>query len=170
MKLSPSIAAACLLAVAANATQGHTIVRRAESDLPIATSVSVPTGADLLFVSTVLPDATDRSAAPGSAQRLGDTAAQARSVLGKLDAELRAAGYAMSDVVKLTVFIVGDPNKGGRADLAGLMSAYMTYFGKDAGGLPARTTVQVAGLPLPGALVGIDAIAARASDAEHDHQ
>ena len=169
MKLSPSIAAACLLAVAASATQGHTIVRRAESDLPIATSVSVHAGADLLFVGTVLPDAAERSAPPGTPDGLGDTAAQAHSVLGKLDAELRAAGYAMSDVVKMTVYLVGDPNKGGRADLAGLMSAYMTYFGKDAGGLPARTTVQVTGLPLPGALVGIDAIAARAPDADQDH-
>ena len=170
MKLSLPIAVTCILALAANATQGHTIVRRADSGLPIATSVSVPAGADMLFVGAMQPDAADRSAPPGSPDRLGDTAAQARSVLGKIETELRAAGFAMSDIVKMTVYLVGDPSKGGRADLAGLMPAYMTYFGKDAGGLPARTTVQVAGLPLPGALVAIEAVAARTADAVHGHE
>jgi enamine deaminase RidA (YjgF/YER057c/UK114 family) len=53
-------------------------------------------------------------------------------------------------------------------DFAGLMSAYMKYFGKDAGGLPARTTVQVVGLAVPGALVEIEVIAARAADHGHE--
>jgi enamine deaminase RidA (YjgF/YER057c/UK114 family) len=53
-------------------------------------------------------------------------------------------------------------------DFAGLMSAYLKYFGKEAGGLPARTTVQVAGLPMPGALVEIEVIAARAADHAHE--
>lgn len=170
MKLNSPIAAACLLALAANAVHGHTIVRRADSGLPIATSVSVPAGADMLFVGAMLPDAADRSAPPGSPSPLGDTADQARSVLGKIQSELGAAGFAMRDVVKMTVYLVGDPAKGGRADLAGLMPAYMAYFGRDAGGLPARTTVQVAGLPLPGALVAIEVVAARPADAAHGHE
>ena len=74
----------------------------------------------------------------------------------------------MSDVVKMNVFLVGDPDKGGAMDFAGLMSAYLKYFGKDEGGLPARTTVQVAGLPMPGALVEIEVIAARAADHAHE--
>jgi enamine deaminase RidA (YjgF/YER057c/UK114 family) len=46
-------------------------------------------------------------------------------------------------------------------DFAGLMKAYSRHFGAASGGnLPARTTVQVAGLPLPGALVEIEVIAA----------
>ena len=169
MKLSLPIAAACLLALATHAAGGHTIVKRAEPGLPIATSVSVPAGTELLFVGAMLPDAADLSAPPGSPRRLGDTAAQARSALGKIEAELRAAGFAMRDVIKLTVFLVGDPNKGGAVDLAGLMPAYLTYFGKDAGGLPARTTVQVAGLPVPGALVQIEVIAARPAETAHEH-
>jgi enamine deaminase RidA (YjgF/YER057c/UK114 family) len=44
----------------------------------------------------------------------------------------------------------------------------MMYFGKDSGGLPAHTTVQVAGLPVPGALVEIEVIGARTADHEHE--
>jgi enamine deaminase RidA (YjgF/YER057c/UK114 family) len=42
------------------------------------------------------------------------------------------------------------------------MKAYTRYIGAASQGkLPARTTVQVAGLPIPGALVEIEVIAAR---------
>jgi enamine deaminase RidA (YjgF/YER057c/UK114 family) len=48
-------------------------------------------------------------------------------------------------------------------DFEGLMKAYNRYFGAASGGkLPARTTVQVAALPIPGALVEIEVVAARA--------
>jgi enamine deaminase RidA (YjgF/YER057c/UK114 family) len=146
----------------------HDIVRRAGSALPIATSVLVPAGADVVFVGGTLPDAADTDAPAGSAERAGDTAAQAHSVLARIAAELEAQGFAMSDVVKMNVFLVGDPGRGGMADYAGLMSAWLKYFGKDTAGLPARTTVQVAGLGVPGALVQIDVIAARGGDHLHD--
>ena len=64
--------------------------------------------------------------------------------------------------MKMNVFLVGDPQKGGTMDFEGLMTAYKRHFGAATGGrLPARTTVQVAGLPIPGALVEIEVIAAR---------
>jgi len=168
MRPSLHLAVALVLMLASAAGTAHSIVRRAGTDFPIATSVSVPAGADIVFVSGTLADAADPSAPPGSPERIGDTAAQASSVLGKIAAELEAAGFAMSDVVKMNVFLVGDPNKGGAIDFAGLMTAYLKYFGKDAGGRPARTTVQVAGLPMPGALVEIEVIAARAADHAHE--
>lgn len=142
-------AAALLLPVPA---QAHDIVRRADSTLPIASSVLVPAGYDTLFVGGTL------------AERGGDTAAQAHSVLDKIAAELEAHGFAPSDVVKMTVYLVGDPSRDGIADYAGLMSAYLKHFGKESGGLPVRTTVQVAGLAAPGALVQIDVTAARGGD------
>ena len=145
----------------------HDIVRRADSALPIATSGLVLAGSDVVFVGGTLPDAANPAAPAGSAERAGDTAAQAHSVLAKIAAELAAQGFAMSDVVKMNVFLVGDPNRGGVADYAGLMSAYLKYFGKEEGGLPARTTLQVAGLAVPGALVEIEVIAAR-GDHPHD--
>lgn len=168
MKLTLSLAAVCIATLATVPADAHDIVRRASSTYPIATSVSVPAGAQLLFVSGTLPGVADPSAPPGSRERIGDTSAQARSVLGKIAAELESAGLTMRDVVKLNVFLVADPKKGGAVDFAGLMSAYTTYFGKDVGGLPARTTVQVAGLPVPGALVEIEAIAAHTDDHTHE--
>jgi enamine deaminase RidA (YjgF/YER057c/UK114 family) len=80
----------------------------------------------------------------------------------KLARELEALGLSMADVVKMNVYLVGDPRKDGMMDFAGLMKAYLRHFGTEAQkNLPARTTVQVAGLPLPGALVEIELIAAR---------
>ena len=83
-------------------------------------------------------------------------------MLGKLAKELAASGLTFADVVKMNVFLVGDPGKGGTMDFAGLMAAYTRFIGAASQGkLPARTTVQVAGLPIPGALVEIEVIAAR---------
>jgi enamine deaminase RidA (YjgF/YER057c/UK114 family) len=83
-------------------------------------------------------------------------------VLAKIAQELAASGLVMGDVVKMNVFLVGDPARGGTMDFDGLMRAYGRHFGTASGGrLPARTTVQVAGLPIPGALVEIEVVAAR---------
>ena len=62
----------------------------------------------------------------------------------------------------MNVFLVGDPRKGGVMDFEGLMQGYLRHFGTDnQNNVPARTTVQVAGLPVPGALVEIEVVAAR---------
>ena len=84
-------------------------------------------------------------------------------MLDKIAKELAVSGFTMADVVKMNVFLVGDPRKGGGMDFEGLMQAYLQFFGLRAQekNLPARTTVQVAGLPVPGALVEIEVIAAR---------
>jgi len=138
------------------------IVRRQAGDFPIASSVRVPPGTELLFLSGTLADVANADAPAGSVERLGDTETQAASVLGKLANELAVSGLTFADVVKMNVFLVGDPAKGGRMDFEGLMKAYTRYVGAASQGkLPARTTVQVAALPLPGALVEIEVIAAR---------
>lgn len=139
------------------------IVRRTNPTFPISNSVTVPAGSQLVFLSGTLADVADEKAPAGSIERLGDTATQARSVLGKIARELEAAGLTMGDVVKMNVFLVGDPRKDGKMDFEGLMQAYMQVYGPGPHeqGLPARTTVQVAGLPIPGALVEIEVIAAR---------
>jgi enamine deaminase RidA (YjgF/YER057c/UK114 family) len=72
------------------------------------------------------------------------------------------ADEQVPDVVKMNVFMVGDPAKGDSMDFEGLMKAYSRYFGTAARpNLPARTTVQVIALPMPGALVEIELVAAR---------
>jgi enamine deaminase RidA (YjgF/YER057c/UK114 family) len=149
--------------LSAAAAFGHDIIRHANPSFPIANSVLVPAGAELLFVSGMLAEVADPSAPAGSIERLGDTATQAKSVLEKIAKELAVSGLTMADVVKMNVFLVGDPRKDGRMDFEGLMQAYLQVYGQPALGksLPARTTVQVAGLPLPGALVEIEVVAAR---------
>jgi enamine deaminase RidA (YjgF/YER057c/UK114 family) len=163
MQSGPWIIAALLTATAAPAA-AHDIVRRANSNFPIANSVTVPAGADLVYLSGMLADAADTSAPAGSIERFGDTAAQTKSVLGKIAKELEAVGVTMADVVKMNVFLVGDPRKGGSMDFEGLMHGYLQHFGTASQkNVPARTTVQVAGLPVPGALVEIEVVAARAA-------
>jgi enamine deaminase RidA (YjgF/YER057c/UK114 family) len=95
------------------------------SDAPtagsIANSVTVPAGSDIVYLSGMLADAADTSAPAGSIERFGDTAAQTKSVLGKIARELESVGLTMADVVKMNVFLVGDPRKGGGMDFEGLM-------------------------------------------------
>jgi 2-iminobutanoate/2-iminopropanoate deaminase len=79
----------------------------------------------------------------------GDVSAQATRVLANLTAVLAAAGLTWNDVVKTTVFLQD------MADFAKVNEVYSAALG-DA--RPARTTVQVAGLPR-GVLVEIDAVA-----------
>lgn len=158
-----ALSTALLCACAPVSAHAHDIIRHANPNLPIASSVLVPDGAELLFVSGTLADVADPSAPAGSIERLGDTATQAKSVLDKLAKELAASGFTMADVVKMNVFLVGDPRRDGTMDFEGLMKAYMQFFGLRAQekSLPVRTTVQVAGLPVPGALVEIEVVAAR---------
>jgi enamine deaminase RidA (YjgF/YER057c/UK114 family) len=157
------IALAALLGAAAiHPVHAQNIQRRPMADFPIASSVTVSAGSKLVFLSGTVADVADAKAAPGTIDRLGDTATQAESVLGKLARELEALGLSMADVVKMNVYLVGDPRKDGMMDFEGLMKAYLRHFGTEGQkNLPARTTVQVVGLPLPGALVEIELIAAR---------
>lgn len=151
-----------LAAIALPPAEAQEIVRRKAGDFPIASSVVVPAGTELVFVSGTLADPVNPDAAAGSTERLGDTETQAASVFGKIAKELAASGLSLADVVRMNVFLVGDPAKGGAMDFEGLMKAYVRHFGTATQGrLPARTTVQVAALPLPGALVEIEVIAAR---------
>jgi enamine deaminase RidA (YjgF/YER057c/UK114 family) len=142
--------------------QAQEIVRRHTGNFPISSSVALPQDAGIVFLSGTLADPVKPDAPAGSAERLGDTETQATSVLGKLEKELAASGLSMADVVKMNVFLVGDPAKGGAMDFEGLMKAYARHFGTAAQpNLPARTTVQVVALPIPGALVEIELVAAR---------
>ena len=71
-------------------------------------------------------------------------------------------GLTMGDVVKMQVYLVGDPAKAGRMDFAGFMKGYVQFFGTEAQPrLPARSTMQVAGLANPGFLVEIEVTAVR---------
>ena len=70
-------------------------------------------------------------------------AAQAEQVLDNLAAVLAAAGVSFADVVKTTIFLT---------DMADFQTVNAIYGRRFSGGLPARSTVQVAALPKSGAV------------------
>jgi 2-iminobutanoate/2-iminopropanoate deaminase len=80
----------------------------------------------------------------------GDVVAQTEQVLNNLGAVLASAGATWSDVVKTTVFLMD------MRDFPRMNEVYARVMG-DA--RPARSTVQVSGLPR-GVLVEIDLVAA----------
>jgi enamine deaminase RidA (YjgF/YER057c/UK114 family) len=131
-----------------------------DSDFPIALAVEVPAGKKIVFLSGAGPEVVDKSAAPNSVAAYGDTQAQTLSTLQSIDASLKRLKLGMKDVVKMQVFIVGDPAKGGAIDFAGFMAGYRKHFGTpDQPNLPARSTVKVAGLVNPGWLIEIEVTA-----------
>jgi 2-iminobutanoate/2-iminopropanoate deaminase len=79
----------------------------------------------------------------------GGIEAQTTQVMENLSAVLTAAGSSLAQVVKTTIFVTS------LSDFAAINAVYGSYFQADP---PARSTVQVAGLPL-GANVEIEVVA-----------
>lgn len=151
------------LAMIASAAQAGDPVKRVTSDAPIAAAVIVPGDARIVYVSGQVPNIADPAADPMTPAAYGDTTTQTVSVIGKIDAILKAQGMTLGDVVMMRVFLVGDPAKGGKMDFAGMMAGYKQFFGTaEQPNKPARSTVQVAGLAAPGFLVEIEVTAAKA--------
>jgi enamine deaminase RidA (YjgF/YER057c/UK114 family) len=127
------------------------------STFPIARAVEVPAGKTIYFHSGLTPAPADAKATAGTPEYWGDTKAQTLSVFTRMKESLDQMGLSFKDVVAMTVYLVGDPAKGGRMDFEGMMSVYSQFFGtKEQPNLPARSTVQVAGLVAPGMLVEIE--------------
>jgi enamine deaminase RidA (YjgF/YER057c/UK114 family) len=157
----PILALSLLVAAAAAAAKEPPAVRRVgAAGSPILSSAEVPAGSRLVYVSGTVPDVTDPVAPAGSVARYGDTAAQTRSVLRKIEAQLKQHGLGLGDIVMMRVFLVAPPGQA-RMDFAGMMTGYREFFGTAAQpNKPARSTMQVAGLVDPGWLVEIEATAA----------
>lgn len=167
-RLSPFVLAAALVvampAISPAQDVGDEVVRHPipESDFPIAMAVEVPADATLVYVSGTVPPVVDENAPSDSTEAYGDTRQQTEGVLRQIQERLRDIGLKMDDVVKMQVFLVGDPANDGRMDFEGLMGAYTQYFGTEQQpNLPARSVVQVAGLANPGWLVEIEVVAVR---------
>ena len=160
MRVWPLIAFAFAGAACASVQPAAEIRRLGSAQSPIMASVEVPPGARLVYVSGTIPDVADPSAPQGSVQRYGDTATQTRSVLRRIEAQLREHGLGLGDVVMMRVFLVAPPGEA-RMDFAGMMTVYREFFGTAAQpNRPARSTMQVAGLVDPGWLVEIEVTAA----------
>jgi 2-iminobutanoate/2-iminopropanoate deaminase len=79
----------------------------------------------------------------------GGVEAQTRQALTNLSGTLRAGGTSLAQVVKTTVFMID------LGQFAAMNAVYAEFFPQDP---PARSTIQVAGLP-GGAAVEIEAVA-----------
>lgn len=125
-------------------------------------SVMVSAGADLLMLSGVTPPVIDSAVPDDTAAAYGDTETQTRGILKSIAATLAKRGFAMSDIVKMQAFLVGDPAKGGKADFQAFSKAYLEFFGTPRNpNIPVRTRAQVTALVWPGWLVEIEIIAAK---------
>jgi len=152
---------ALIMAGSANAEEVKRYPLPGGSTFPIASAVEVPAGSTI-YESGKIPAPKDKTAEPDSLAYWGNTEEQTDSVLARIESSLKGKGLDMGNVVKMTVFLVGDPALEGRMDFSGFMKSYVKYFGtKEQPNLPARSAVQVAGLVAKGMMVEIEVIAVR---------
>lgn len=161
-KIVAALLMSSAFAAAGAAPQGEIVRHKIpNSDFPIALAVTVPATATIHFISGQVPAVVNPQAPGDTPEAFGDTKTQSETVLKKIQDILRGMRLEMSDVVKMQVFLVGDPAKGNKADTKGFMEAYTQYFGGSQPQLPARAVVQVAALSNPGWLVEIEVVAAK---------
>ena len=143
--------------------EAREIKRTDVPNFPIAAVVQVPTGSDLFYLSGTTPPAVNKEAPAGSTDVYGNTETQTANVLTRIQESLKAQGLTMGDVVLMHVYLVGDPAKDGKMDFAGMMASYTKFFGTaEQPNKPARSTVQISSLVVPGMLVEIEVVAAKA--------
>lgn len=166
LKKTAIAAAACAIALTGTTAEARKAKPAAQIERtsanpnsPIASSASLPADSRIFFISGTTPSPPD----PAKPDDLGDTRQQTLSVLTKIKTQLESMGLGMGDVVKMTVFLVGVPDKGGRMDSAAMNEVFRTFFGTpEQPNKPTRSTVQVAALGRPTMYVEIEAIAAKA--------
>src|SRR5436309_7724295 len=110
MKILSLVMGAALVAVPCG-MQAQVAVKHLQPNekAPIANGVWA---GDTLYLSGQLASpVTPADAAKGTAAVYGDTKTQALSALQKIQALLKEQGLDMKDVVKMTVFLAGDPAK-----------------------------------------------------------
>lgn len=142
--------------------QAATVEHKQAPGAMIASAAIIPPGSTLYYLSGATGAPIDPKDVE-SPDAFGDTEAQTLSIFTRMKAQLADMGLTMGDVVKLTVFLVGDPRLGGKMDRDGMTRAYKKFFGTaDQPNLPTRSAFQIAGLARPQQLVEIEAIAAKA--------
>jgi enamine deaminase RidA (YjgF/YER057c/UK114 family) len=153
---------AALSAITLTSAQADDIVRYPiGTSFPIARAVEIPAGFKLIFHSGFTPTPANPQAKEGTPEYWGDTKTQALSTFKRMQDSLKDMGLGFGDVVKMNVFLVGDPATG-KMDFKGFMEAYTQFFGTpEQPNLPARSAVQVAGLAAAGVLVEVEVVLAQ---------
>jgi enamine deaminase RidA (YjgF/YER057c/UK114 family) len=135
-------------------------IQRNDEGTNFYSTIEVPANADRLFVSGKGPRAVNPDA-PIAERTYGDTGTQARSTFNSIKAAVEKAGWSMSDIVMVRVYLVADPEMG-KMDFAGFNKAYQEFFGTGENpNKPVRAVVEISGLAVPGWLVEIDVRGAR---------
>jgi enamine deaminase RidA (YjgF/YER057c/UK114 family) len=115
--------------------------------VPYAYASVVPAGARLVHTAGACPiDEHDEVVAPG------DVAGQAAQVMTNLEEALRAAGAALTDVVRTTVYVAS-------TDQADLTAAWAVVRGRFGDYDPPSTLLGVTVLGYRGQLVEVEAVA-----------
>lgn len=165
MTMTKLAAMACLAALgAASPALADEVIRHEipNSDFPIARAVEVPAGKATVYVSGAVPPVADPAAPQNTIAAYGDTRTQTVAVFQSIEKTLKDLGLGLGDVVKMQVFLVGDPAEEGKLDFAGFMEGYRQFYGTAAQpNLPTRSAMQVAALANPGYLVEIEVTAVR---------
>ena len=121
------------------------------NEFPISSAVTVKAGVDTYFLSGALAPVVNKDAPKGSVAAYGDTETQTVGALNAIKGTLARLGLTMADVVKMTIFLVGDPAKDNKMDFAGMMVGYKQFFGTaEQPNKPSRSAFQVAALAAPG--------------------
>ena len=127
---------------------------------PISASVLIPSNRASMWISGTTPPLLKAEAPAGSRDRYGDTETQAAGVLKNIEAQLAAQGLSMKDVVYMRAFLVPDPTKDNKIDVAGWNAAYTKVFGTAANPTKtARSTVGVVQLVNPDFFIELEAFA-----------
>lgn len=153
-KLLAVAALAALLPATAFAASAGVTRTYAAPTAPIAKTVTVPAGYETVYLSGQLPDIADPA-------KPGNTEEQSESVFSKIDAILAEHGLTAADVVSMTIYLAADPATG-KMDFAGMMNAYKKHYRTETQpNGPSRSTVQVAALVAPAALIEVEVTAVR---------
>lgn len=151
---------ACLLA-APLALAAEGVIRNGDAPgRPILSSVEVPAGKNIVFLSGMVPPVVNPEA-PAAERHYGSMEAQTMAVLSRIEQHLKEIGLGMGDIIKAQAFLVADP-KTGEVDRAGFNTAFAKFFGTEAQpNKPARSAFTIAGLGSPQMFVEIEVIAVR---------
>lgn len=121
----------------------HHIFETSHAPLPIGPYAQAIQAGNMIFISGQIPLSPETGELAGP-----DLATQTTQVLKNLQAILTAANCTISQIVKTTVFMTD------LSEFAAFNKIYGAWLGSHT---PARSTVQVAGLP-KGSLIEIEAI------------
>lgn len=149
--------------VSASDADNYIIRHSVSASVPVSAAVEVPVFTSIVYLSGKLPPIQDHDQPLDSPLAYGgDTQNQTVAVLREIEKTLVNIGLELGDVVKMQVFLVGDPALDNKMDLEGFANGYAQFFGTKAQPhLPARTTLQVASLANRGMRVEIDITAVR---------